>query len=564
MNRRKFLEGCLTATTAAALGSTTAATAEGTRGATAPETAAPGSPNILIFMPDQQNGATVLPGGPVLKPNLDAFRGRAITFRNAHCPAPHCCPSRASFLTGLYPSEHGIFNNVTTDTAIHANPFPGVQYWSSWLKDAGYGMGYSGKLHVGRTVTPETCGFENLSHLEQDSLGQNEDRRKTMWQRSRAEKTSPVARLPGEILRPDWTNVQLYRTLPDGGPKGYEGLADYKIVQAGIAGMQRFAADGKPWCLMVSNSGAHDPYDAPKRFVDMYDLDRIELPESFRDTMDDKPRVYQRQRYQTWSQLSDAETRDCLRHYYAKCTMQDAMFGELLAALDATGQRENTIVIYVSDHGDYRAAHGLWMKGVPSFHEAYHIPAIVSWPKAQHAPGRSVDAFVDQVDWASTILDACGVAPRAELSGASLLPWLRGETPASWRNATCTQMNGVELYYTQRIVMTHDWKYVYNGFDYDEMYDLRSDPHEMRNLAFPDLAKKQAAVHAGDGLPHDGSLPWPALTGEAETARRALLETMWTFAAKHADIIFNPYGTVALAPYGPGIGEEPMRLPPQP
>jgi arylsulfatase A-like enzyme len=564
MNRREFLGRCLSTTTAAALGSAALAESGTATAHIAPQLAFPDSPNVLIFMPDQQNGSTVLPESPVLKPNLDAFRQQAITFRNAHCPAPHCCPSRASFLTGLYPSEHGVFNNVTTDTAIHPNPFPRVQYWSSWLKDAGYSMGYAGKLHVGRTVTPETCGFENLSHLEQDSLAENEDRRKTVWQESRGEKMAPASRLPGEILRPDWTNMQLYRTLPDGGPRGYEGLEDYKIVRAGIAGMQRFAAAGKPWCLMVSNSGAHDPYAAPKRFVDMYNLDSIELPASFRDTMDDKPRVYQRQRYQTWSQLSDTETRDCLRHYYAKCTMQDAMFGELLGALDATGQRQNTIVIYASDHGDYGAAHGLWMKGVPSFREAYHIPAIVAWPRSLHAPGRTVDAFVDQVDWAPTILEACGVTPRAEISGASLLPWLRGEIPGNWRTATCTQMNGVELYYTQRIVMTHDWKYVYNGFDYDELYDLRRDPHETVNLAFPDLLRKKAAVLTGEGLSHDASLPWPPLAAEAERARRDLLETMWTFAAKHADIIFNSYGTVALAPLGPGLGTEPIRLPPQP
>ena len=559
MNRRTFLSGCVSATTAAALG----AMHDTTSPSLAATTTSAGAPNVLIFMPDQQNGATVLPGGAVLKPNLDRFRERAITFRNAYCPAPHCCPSRASFLTGLYPSEHGVFNNVTTDTAIHPDPFPGVQYWGSWLKDAGYAMGYAGKLHVGRAATPETCGFQNLSPLEQDSLVENEKRRGAVWARARSEGYAPSKRKEGEILRPEWSNLQMYRTLPDAGSKGYEGLADYQIVTAGVDGVRRFAAEGRPWCVMVSNSGAHDPYDAPKKFVDMYDLNRIVLPESYRDTLDDKPRVYQRQRYQTWSQLSDKETHDCLRHYYAKCTMQDAMFGELLDALEETGQRDNTIVIYVSDHGDYGAAHGLWMKGIPSFREAYHIPAIISWPKRIEQPGRTVDAFVDQVDWAPTILEACGVVPRAPLSGASLLPWLRGETPSNWRTATCTQMNGVELYYTQRIVMTNEWKYVYNGFDYDELYDLRRDPREMVNLAFPDLSHKRTDVREGKGLSRDASLPWPPLRDEAETARAMLLEKMWTFAAQHADIIFNPYGTVALAPLGPGTGEKPVRMPPQ-
>lgn len=515
--------------------------------------AADGAPNVLIFMPDQQNGATILPGSPVHTPNVQRFLQNAVTFSSAHCPAPHCCPSRASFMSGLYPSEHGVFNNVTTDTAIHPNPYPGTPFWGRWLKAAGYSTGYAGKLHVGRDITPESCGFENLCALEQDSLPINEQRKVEQWKQARTESADPQERRDGEILRPEWTNLQLYKTLPDAGPKGYEGLPDYRIVQAGIAGMKRMASESRPWCLMVSNSGAHDPYDAPKRFVDMYKVDDIELPASFSDTLDDKPRAYQRQRYEYWAQMSDREARDALRHYYAKCSMQDAMFGELLQALDETGQRENTMVIYVSDHGDYHAAHGLWMKGVPSFREAYHIPAVVSWPRGITQPGRQVEALVDQTDWAPTILEACGVAPQKKLSGRSLMPLLRNESPTNWRQATFTQMNGVELYYTQRIVMTSGWKYVYNGFDYDELYDLKNDPHEIRNLAFPDLAAKREAVRNGAGLAVNGQVPWPALAGKLESVRKDLLGKMWTFAAEHNDTIFNPYGTVAFAPLGPGL-----------
>jgi arylsulfatase A-like enzyme len=190
---------------------------------------------------------------------------------------------------------------------------------------------------------------------------------------------------------------------------------------------------------------------------------------------------------------------------------------------------------------------------VPSFREAYHIPAVVSWPRGIKGPGRQVDALVDQVDWAPTILEACGVAPTKELSGRSLMPWLRNESPADWREATFTQMNGVELYYTQRITMTRNWKYVYNGFDYDELYDLKNDPHEMRNLAFPDLTAMRGATLKGAGLSATGHTPWPMLAGELESVRKELLAKMWTFAAQHNDIIFNPYGTVALAPLGPGL-----------
>ena len=552
MDRRTFLSTIAAAGAAAASGVRTEAE-PAKQAAGAPHAKAPANaPNVLIFMPDQQNGATVLPGSPVIKPNLDRFRKESTTFTAAHCPAPHCCPSRATFLTGLYPSEHGVYNDVTTDTAIHPNPYPGTPFWGTWLRDAGYAMGYAGKIHVGRDITPEDCGFENLSHLEQGSLRSNKAHKSAVWKQAAEQKSEPEHRKDGNILRPMWSNLQMYRTLPD---ERFETLDDTKVVNAGVEGIKRFAATGKPWCMMVSNSGGHDPYDVPKRFVDMYDLKNIELPPSFGDMMDDKPRIYQRQRYQYWAQLSDDETRDAIRHYYAKCTMQDELFGRLLAALETSGQAENTIVLYVSDHGDYMGAHGVWFKGIPSFREAYHIPTIIRWPKGTRNAGREVSELVDQVDFASTVLEACGVQPKAKLSGRSLMPFLRGEAPADWRRATCSQMNGAGLYYTQRIVMTKEWKYVYNDFDYDEMYDLKNDPHEMRNLAFPDLAKKSEEVRSGKGLGRDASVPWPPLSEKLEAVRRDLLKEMWTFAAEHRDIIFTPYGTVALAPYGPGLGE---------
>jgi arylsulfatase A-like enzyme len=102
---------------------------------------------------------------------------------------------------------------------------------------------------------------------------------------------------------------------------------------------------------------------------------------------------------------------------------------------------------------------------------------------------------------------------------------LAGESPADWPDAFHNQLNGVELYYSQRVVTTHEFKYVYNGFDFDELYDLRNDPLEMVNVADDP---------AYEDVKHD------------------LVQRMWRFAAQQNDIIFNPYGTVALAPWGPG------------
>jgi arylsulfatase A-like enzyme len=463
LNRREFVAALASSTAVAASRAYAEQIAAAAENGAPPSARATDAPNILIFMPDQQNGQTVLPESPVIQPNLDRFRREAVTFDSAHCPAPHCCPSRASFMSSRYPSEHGVFNNVSTNTAIHENPYPGTPFWGNDLRGAGYQLGYSGKLHVGRDVKPETCGFQNLCNLEQDTNTSKADDRARALAAAKQDAARSHDRAPGEVIRPGWPNLQLYKTLPNSGPNGYDNLADTKIVRAGIEGMRSMAGKGQPWCIMVSNSGAHDTYNVPQRFVDLYEVDKIKLPESYADRLDDKPRVYQRQRYQYWSQLSAEETRQALLHYYAKCTLQDALFGELLDALEATGQADNTIVIYTSDHGDYAAAHGLWMKGVPSFREAYHVPAIIRWPQLTGSKGERVGAFVEHVDFGPTFLEAAGIQSSAHVSGRSLLPWIRGEKPSDWRNATFFQLNGVELYYTQRIVMTKSHKYVYNG-----------------------------------------------------------------------------------------------------
>lgn len=460
-------------------------------------------------------------------------------------------------MTGLYPSEHGVFNNVSTDTAIHVDPNPGVKFFSEALHEGGYQLAYSGKWHVARNIMPEDRGWTNLTpNIETPSPQLNPPDyylRDSAWDKARAEFRENRSRGRAEVLRPGWGNTKLYGSYPPKGPRGYEGLQDYEWVRIGGERIKTLTGGGKPWCLMVSNLGGHDLYDAPQNFVDMYRPESVELPLSFRDTLQDKPRIYQRMRYQYWSQLSDSEVRKSIAHYWAKLTMQDALFGLLLEELENSGQAENTIVIYTSDHGDYAGAHGLWAKGIPSFQEAYNIPCVIRWPRGIVRPGRQVEAFISTTDFAPTILDAAGVRPQAPMSGTSFLPWLRDETPSAWRDAIFAQCNGLELYYTQRVVMTDFYKYVYNGFDFDELYDLKNDPHEMTNLAFPNVPYAQAVVEQGRGLEGNRDLPWPLLSPGLDEVRRGLLKRMWGFAQQHKDIIFNPYITVAMAPYGPAI-----------
>ena len=479
-------------------------------------------PNILIFMTDQEQSAVVHPDHPCQTPNATRLAREGVLFRNAFCPTAHCCPSRATFMTGLYPSRHGVYNNLSNPTRIHDTVYPGVRMFSEGLRDAGYNLAYAGKWHVSDAEGPGDRGWQEL--LVTSNKGSYRDRDLEQWREKAAEPEDAGPRQRGEVLRPGWGNYQLYRSMPTSDAQPYGGHNDQKVVQSALDVLPGLADSGSPWCLYVGPHGPHDPFHVPDRFVKMYDPKTIPLPASFTDTMEDKPRIYQRMRQQYWGQLSEDEVRESIAYYWAYCTMEDELFGQVLAALDATGQAENTLVLRLSDHGDYCAAHGLYCKGVPAFREAYNVACIARWPNGIKQPGREVDDFVTLADFAPTFLDLAGVTPPSDLTGRSITPFFRGEQPEGWPDAFYSQFNGVELYYSQRIVMTHEHKYVYNGFDFDELYDLRADPNELANQA---------------GNP------------EYDEVRHDLVRKMWRFAGQTKDIIFNQYATVAFAPWGP-------------
>lgn len=480
-------------------------------------------PNILIFMTDQEQADVILPDHLCQTPNATRLASEGILFQRTYTPTAHCCPSRATLMTGLYPSRHGIYNNVSTPTAIHRTLNPGVVTFSELLRQSGYQLAYSGKWHVSDEENPSDRGWDELVV----TAGKGSDMHRSIgWWRERGlqpENREPRSR--GQILRPGWGDYQLYETLPNHGAKGYDGLGDDVVVRAAVNALPELARGDAPWVLFVGPGGPHDPFRVPEGFVRMYDPANVPLPPSYGDTLEDKPRVYQRMRRQYWDQLTEEEVRESIAHYWAYCTMEDTLLGEVLDALDATGQAERTLVLFLSDHGDYCGAHGLYMKGVPAFREAYQIPCIARWPDGIADPGRTMDELVTLADFAPTFLELAGVRVPENLSGRSLAPFLRGETPEAWPEAFHSQFNGVELYYSQRMVATREFKYVYNGFDLDELYDLRRDPHELVNVAEQD---------------------------EYQDIKRDMVRRMWRFAAREDDnLIFNPYGTVALAPWGP-------------
>lgn len=473
-------------------------------------------PNLLIVMTDHQRGDTVLAEHPAQTPNLVAFQQQAVTFTNAWCPSPHCCPARATFHTGLYPSRHGVWNNVSNAQALSRGLRPGVRTWGEDLAAAGYDLVFGGKWHVSSDERPQQRGWRELATVS----GTGFDSEAARWEQYQrlGQAQEPVGRGPGELLRPGYPPLRLYGPREEGNPH------DEKVVGEAIEALGSLTAGAQPWALFVGLTGPHDPYRVPSRYVDRYRLDDIPLPPSYADALEDKPRIYRRMRRMCFGQFSERETRDAIRHFWAYCTYLDEMFGKVLQRLDASGQADNTLVLYCADHGDYCGEHGLFAKGIPCFRGAYHVPALLRWPAGVTRPGRRDDAFVSLADFGPTFLEAAGLQPPADLTGRSLLPFLRDAPPADWRDAMATQCNGVELYFTQRSMRTRDWHYVFNGFDDDELYDLQADPHEMRNLA-------SDPAHAA--------------------VQRAMLRRLWRFAHREQDTAVNAYVTVSLAPWGP-------------
>ncbi len=513
-------------------------------------------PNILCFMTDQQQADVIHPDHPCQTPNVQRLIDNGVLFTNHYTQTAHCCPSRASFMTGHYPTRHGVWNNISTPTRMSEGLKPDMRCFSEDLRESGYDMAYAGKWHVSGVEDPVDRGWDELM-VTAPKTAVMQTRLEGMIDNV-GQECLDDAREPGMIWRPGWGNRAAYGGRPDAGPKGYEQVGDYKMVQTALEHLPTMAArrdeTGDPWMLYVGPTGPHDPFIIPEKWATMYDPDDIELPESFWDTLEDKPTVYQRMRHMYWGQMNEREVRESIAHYWGYCSMEDAIFGEVLDRLEATGQLDDTIIMYTSDHGDYCGAHWLYAKGVPCFREAYNVPLAVSWANGMSASGEVCDEFTCQADMAQTFREIAGCdEPESGMPGRSILPLMMSDRPADWREEMHTQFNGVEVYYTQRQVFTHDWKYVYNAFDFDELYDLKNDPNETVNLAAP-CRHPRGAWNVGEKRTAGEFQPWPELPADLNAVRKDMLHRMWKFGHEQQDTTFNAYCTVALAPYGPAWG----------
>ena len=452
-------------------------------------------PNILFLMTDQMQARVLDPSHPCHTPNLDRLASRGVRFTHAYTPNPVCSPARASLMTGLLPHSHGVVQVTHCTADDQAVLRTGKRHWAQELAAAGYRTGYFGKWHIERTNELGRFGWQVNGETTQP-----------LWKREAARlEANQAAEEP--LLRktlggPGYTNALFYGA---GVARPHATLEVAPRLAASF--LDTAARENQPWCCFVSLVEPHDPYLCARRSFERYDPAKIPVPPNWNDGLEGRPGLY-RKAARAFAHLTEREKQEAAACYYASITEVDEQFGRLLDRLERAGQLENTIVVMTADHGEFLGAHGLYMKNVSGYEEAHNIPMVVAGPGI--ARGAVSHARAGLHDLAPTLLELAGLKPIGSPDSRSFAPVLRNPAAESAKYLTGYAENyGTRYWFTQRVIWEGPWKYVWNGFDFDEMYNLEADPYEMRNLA-------AGAAHRGQAR-HMMELAWRIVraTGDA-------------------------------------------------
>ena len=431
-------------------------------------------PNILWICTDQQRYDTIRAlGNPYIRtPNLDRLVAEGVAFTHAFCQTPICTASRSSFLTGMYPSTvHGCQNG--NDHWSEAAPLV-----TKLLADAGYDCGLSGKLHLagaqGRVEPrPRDDSYRvfEWSHHHRDAWPVGHAY--ADWIQSKGLDLGKLAQdrvntIPVELHQTSWcANVAI----------------DFMEENR----------DG-PWLMSVNPFDPHPEgmrFLAPREILDSYDPEVLPGP-LFRESDLEAQARLKGIDFQTEARHSESfNARQIKAAYYATIELIDINVGRMLDALESTGQRKNTIVIFTSDHGEMLGDHGLLLKGCRFYEGLVRIPLIISWP-GHFVGGIMSNALVELTDLAPTLLEVCDVSVPEQMQGRSLLNILEGKADPHLhrqfvRSEYYRALNpaGRPAFEGSYATMIRDQRYklvVYHGHETGELFDLLQDPGEFDNL----------------------------------------------------------------------------------
>ncbi len=436
-------------------------------------------PNILLVMADQM--IPFLTGAygnkSVKTPNMDKLVSEGVRFDSAYTPCPICAPARASMMTGNYISNHKVIDNAAPLKSDEPT-------FCHYLTAEGYDTVLSGKMHF---IGPDQQhGFEKR-------LVKNMYFADFEWTMTREEGKARgyCASFYKNPIAIDYVNggpkqySQLFEYDEEAHSRGLEYIYSRRMEVGGTLQKPPKKRDNKPFFLCVSYNHPHEPLQPTKDLWDMYENEEIEIPK-FPVDMEDSYSAMDK-----WLNIFhgvhkvDMKDKKALKNmrraYYALVTYIDNKLGELLKALEDTGLKENTIIIFTSDHGDMLGEKGMVQKR--SFYEySCRIPLIIKFPGEDYS-GLKVNQHVSLLDLGPTILDMAGISEkkRVPMDGKSLIPLLDNSDTSE--RVVYSEMHNEGVLETCFMIRKGKYKYIYINNNKPQLFDIENDPGEWKNLS---------------------------------------------------------------------------------
>jgi len=415
-------------------------------------------PNLLYILSDQHTQKVAGCYGDPLAPtpNLDRLAARGVTFDNAYTPSPLCTPARMSLLTGRYPSEQDCWTNsdaLASDIPTFAHAMGAADCKPTLI----------GRLH--------SIGPDQLRGYAERLVGDHS----TNWVGGHAHSLGVLDRTN------DPFRVSIERS--GAGQSSYE-VKDREVTEATLDWLDQQTAE-EPFCLSVGYLLPHQPYVCASEDYRRYE-GRVGMP-TLPAPNDEHPYLRWWREHTGSLELPDDAVIRARTAYYGLVTSFDRMVGAILDRLDALGLADNTLVIYVSDHGDQIGERGLWWKQT-FYDESVKVPLIMAWPGVLPEGERRAQ-IVNLIDLGPTMLDALGAPPLPNAQGRSFLEVAKdGATP--WLDQTFSEYctDGMapwagETPVQQRMIRRGRWKLIYYHGYRPQLFDLEDDPQELHDLA---------------------------------------------------------------------------------
>ena len=455
LGRREFLKGAAASALLTAFGPQ----APAETGGAGPTGERP--PNILVIMSDEHN-ASVLGcyGNPIVRtPNLDGLAARGVVFESAYTNSPLCVPCRLSFTAGKYISHIGAWGNSCW---LADDNIPSI---ARVMSAAGYDSILCGKMHYDAS---RRYGFTEIGQVGNRSF-----------------MTGKGSRRAPDDLQPKPHGLGRFASFHTGDDSGIM-AHDRKVAEGTIQFLASRTPADKPFFMIAGYIAPHFPLIVPEPYWAPYQgkIPMPEIPDGFLESL---PLNYKHLRIGFQVENVEPEiVRKGRELYYGLTQWLDEQVGRVLAALEEGGLADNTVVIYTADHGENMGEHGLWWKNAV-YQQAARVPLIISWPKRWAGGQRRTEAC-SLVDVVQTIAALGGAKTPPDWDGDSMAAWLDNGA-AKWKDRAISEYYAHCIASGYVMLREGQYKYVYHTPPDDkhpaerELYDLKADPGEFKNLA---------------------------------------------------------------------------------